>query len=79
MTYQIKNGDRLLNKTVMKIISQDVDFRGWVTFNVQSKRTDEELTQEFQEMYPQNDVAVQTLFNLDNTYQVTLLPKDKLF
>jgi hypothetical protein len=60
----------------MKIISQDVDFRGWITFNVQSKRNDYELKQEFQEMYPQNDIAVLTLFNLEDTYEVTLLPKE---
>jgi hypothetical protein len=61
----------------MKIISQDVDFRGWITFNVQSKRNDYELKQEFQEMYPQNDIAVLTLFNLEDTYEVTLLPKEQ--
>lgn len=64
---------------VMKITSQEVDFRGWVTFTVQSKRTDNEIQQEFQETYPQNDIAVMTLFNLEDTYEVTLLPKDKLF
>lgn len=64
---------------VMKITSQELDFRGWVTFTVQSKRTDNEIKQEFQETYLQNDIAVMTLFNLEDTYEVTLLPKEKLF
>lgn len=60
----------------MEIINQDVDFRGWVTFKVKSKRTNQEIEQEFQEMYPQNDIAVMTPFNLEDIYEVTLLPKE---
>ena len=62
----------------MKIINQELDFRGWVTFEVQSKRTDQEIKQEFQELYPQNDIAVLSYANLVDTYEVTLLPKEKI-
>jgi hypothetical protein len=62
----------------MKIINQELDFRGWVTFQVQSKSTDQEIKQEFQELYPQNDIAVLSYANLVDTYEVTLLPKEKL-
>jgi hypothetical protein len=62
----------------MKIINQELDFRGWVTFEVQSKRTDQEIRQEFQELYPQNDIAVLSYANLVDTYEVTLLPKEKI-
>jgi ribosomal protein L23 len=65
-------------KTVMKIINQELDFRGWVTFEVQSKSTDQEIKQEFQELYPQNDIAVLCYANLVDTYEVTLIPKEKI-
>ena len=61
----------------MNIINQELDFRGWVTFEVQSKRTDQEIKQEFQELYPQNDIAVLSYANLVDTYEVTLLPKEQ--
>ena len=62
----------------MKIINQELDFRGWVTFEVQSKSTDQEIKQEFQELYPQNDIAVLCYANLVDTYEVTLIPKEKI-
>ena len=60
----------------MKIINSELDFRGWPTFTIQSKRDEKEVRKEFQEMYPQTDVAVHTPSNLENTYIVTLMPKE---
>lgn len=59
----------------MKILEQELDFRGWETFDVIGDEN--EIRQYFQNQYPNDDVCVHTLFNMNNRFQVTILPIDE--
>ena len=59
----------------MKILQEELDFRGWETFDVIGDEN--EIRQYFQNQYPNKDVCVMTLFNFSNRFEVTLLPIDE--
>jgi hypothetical protein len=62
----------------MKIITQGQDFRGWSTYTVETISDYEEIKQYFQYLYPDNRVSALEFLNLQNTWEVTLLPKEDL-
>jgi len=63
-------------KNQIKTTKTETDFRGWLTLTVKSTLLDEQIREHFQMEYPDNDIAVLQYFNLSNTFEVTLLPKE---
>lgn len=66
-----------MNLDQMELISQETDFRGWKTYTVKGPLKVIEFYFNNTTNNKLYDVAIQTLFNLEDTYEVTLLPKEQ--
>jgi hypothetical protein len=66
-----------MNLDEMELISNETDFRGWKTYTV--KGSEEVIRFYFNNTTNLDlfDVAVLTLGNLEDTYEVKLIPKEQ--
>lgn len=65
-----------MNLDQMELISQEKDFRGWKTYTVKGP---EEVIRFYFTNTTNNklfDISVLQLHNLEETYEVTLIPKE---
>jgi hypothetical protein len=65
-----------MNLDQMELISTDTDFRGYKTYTVKGPKEVIEFYFNNSKSNQMYDITIMTLFNMEDTYEVTLLPKE---